>query len=436
MIARLGRPRKKRQSEDRRWGTTMVNAPRPIAVAVTNRIRHLRVAVVHDWLTVYGGAERVLEHILAVLPQADLFSLVDFVPPDQRGFLAGKPVRTSFIQRLPFARRHYRHYLPLMPLAVEQFDLSGYDLVVSSSYAVAKGVITGPDQVHVSYVHSPVRFAWDLQHQYLAQAGLTRGLRTLLVRGLLHKLRMWDLRTANSVDHFVANSDFIARRVWKVYRRPAQVIHPPVDLRPFRVGRARDGCYVTMSRLVPYKRVDLLVEAFARLPDARLVVIGDGPELERLRRMAPPNVELPGFLPAGRARDHLERARAFLFAAEEDFGIAMVEAQACGAPVIAYAKGGAAEIVRDLDQPRATGLHFHEQSVAAVVAAVERFEDEGGRVSPDDCRRNAERFGHARFRAEFAEALACQVEERFPVAASRGPARAAAVLVGLPTPVA
>ena len=372
---------------------------------VQDDVRRLRVAIVHDWLTVYGGAERVLEHMLAVMPQADVFTLVDFVPDDQRGFLGGRKPRTSFIQRLPFARKHYRHYLPLMPLAIEQFDLSGYDLVVSSSYAVAKGVITGPDQLHVSYVHSPVRFAWDLQHQYLRQSGMAHGMASWAVRALLHQLRLWDTRTANGVDHFLANSQFIARRVWKVYRRAAEVIYPPVDIGDFRLVEGKGGTYVTVSRLVPYKRVELLVEAFARLPDRHLTIIGAGPELERLRRVAPSNVELTGFLPDAEVRRRLERARAFLFAAEEDFGIVMVEAQACGTPVIAYGKGGACEVVRDLDRPGATGVLFAEQTADSIVDAIARFEDATDQIEPLACRRNAERFGHARFCSELVSVI-------------------------------
>lgn len=398
----------------------------------------LKVAVVHDWLTVYGGAERVLEQILALLPHAELFSLIDFVPADQRAFLGGRKVQTSFLQRLPLARQLYRHFLPLMPLAIEQFDLSRFDLVISSSYAVAKGVITGPDQLHVAYVHSPVRFAWDLQHQYLRQSNMTRGPATWLARAILHRLRLWDTRTANGVDHFVANSSFIARRIWKVYRRPAQVIYPPVDLGRFRLVHQKHDHYVTVSRLVPYKRVDLLIEAFTRTPWRRLTVIGCGPELDKLRQTVPPNVEITGFLPADGVRDRVERARAFIFAAEEDFGIVMVEAQASGTPVIAYGKGGAPEVVRDLDDPQPTGVLFEEQTVESLLDAIERFEATGHRINPADCRRNAERFGHARFCSEFANAIAEQLQERPPRPRSVGAQRrtgAAAGYAGITTAV-
>ena len=382
------------------------------ATLSANEFAGLRVAVVHDWLTVYGGAERVLKYILTLFPQAELFSMVDFLPTNDRSFLEGRKVETSFIQLLPGARRYYRQYLPLMPVAVEQFDLSRFDLIISSSYAVAKGVITGPDQLHVSYVHSPIRFAWDLQHQYLKQAGMERGVKAAIARAILHRLRLWDGRTGNGVDHFIANSEFIARRIWKVYRRSAQVIYPPVDIRGFRLAQDKGEAYVTVSRLVPYKRVDLLVEAFARMPNRRLVVVGTGPDFAKLQRNAPANVKFAGFLPSSNVRAVIERARAFVFAAEEDFGIVLVEAQACGTPVIAYGKGGAAEIVRDLDDAEPTGILFDEQTPESVIAAIERFEHHSYRITPVECRRNAERFGHARFCAEFAEAVAAQLAER------------------------
>jgi len=361
----------------------------------------VKTAIVHDWLVTYAGAERVLEQMLQVLPDAELHSLIDFVPPADRGFLGGRPVRTSFLQRLPGARTRYRSYLPLMPLAIEQFDLSAYDLVVSSSYAVAKGVLTGPDQLHVCMCYSPMRYAWDLQHQYLRETGLARGLRSGLARALLHYVRNWDGRTAQGVDEFIAISQFVGRRIRKVYRRDSVVIYPPVDVEAFTPGAQREDYYVTASRLVPYKRVDLLVEAFAGMPDRRLVVIGDGPELGRIRSKARSNVTLTGAQPVSALRDYLQRARAFVFAAEEDFGIAPLEAQACGTPVLAYAKGGAVETIRGLEYPEPTGVFFQEQSVPAIHEAVARFEAEEHRISAAACRQNALRFGAERFRREF-----------------------------------
>ena len=364
-----------------------------------------RIALIHDWLSVYTGSERVVEQILHLFPQADLFSLVDFVPPEQRAFLQGKSVNTSFIQRLPFARRKFRAYLPLMPLAVEQFDLSAYDLIISSSHAVAKGVITGPDQLHVSYIHSPIRYAWDMQPQYLRESNLERGLRSAVVRSILHYLRLWDLRTVNSVDAFAANSRFIARRIRKLYRREAAVIYPPVDVDRFALCPEKEDYYLTVSRLVQYKRVDLIVQAFAQLPDRRLVVIGDGDDLEKVRAQATPNVTLLGYQPSEVMAGYMQRARAFLFAAQEDFGIVPVEAQACGTPVIAYGRGGALETVCDGASPHPTGLFFHEQSADAIAAAVQQFEAQDG-IRPEDCRQNAERFSTERFRREFADFVA------------------------------
>ena len=366
----------------------------------------MRVAVVHDWLSTYTGAERVLEQILRVFPDADLFAVFDVMPASERGFLAGRAVRTSPLQRAPLLHRWYRHYLPLMPLAVEQLDVSGYDLVLSSSWAVAKGVLTGPDQLHVCYCHTPVRYAWELQHEYLRAAGLTRGLRGAAVRYLLHRLRIWDVRTHPGVDSFVANSGYVARRIRKTYRRDAVVIHPPVDVAGFTPGGERDDYYLTMSRLVPYKRIDLIVEAFAAMPARRLVVIGDGPDRRKLERLAPANVTLLGHVPEEALRERLRRARAFVFAADEDFGIAPVEAQACGTPVIALGRGGALETVRGLDDPAPTGVLYAEQSADGVRGAVELFERSEGAITAAACRENALRFGPERFRRELTEHVA------------------------------
>jgi len=334
----------------------------------------------------------VLQEILALYPQADVFALVDFLPANQRGFLDGRRITTSSIQRLPFARRRFRWYLPLMPFAVEQFDLSAYDLIISSSHAVAKGVISRPHQPHISYVHSPMRYAWDLERDYLGPAKW----RSLPARLLMHYLRMWDTRTANGVDHFVANSAFIAQRIRKVYRRAAEVIHPPVDVDRFSVVADKEDFYVTLSRLVPYKRVDLLLDAFARTPQRRLIIVGDGPQFTTLKARAPANVSLLGRVSDDTRRNYLEHAKAFVFAGEEDFGIALVEAQACGTPVIALARGGAIEIVI----PGETGLLFDEQTPESLIAALDCFE-RMPKLEPLLIGKNARRFEAARFRREF-----------------------------------
>ena len=334
----------------------------------------MKVAIIHDWLVTYAGAERVLEQMLHLYPDADLFSVVDFLPEGERDFIQNKRVQTTFIQHLPLAEKRFRQFLPLMPLAIEQFDLSAYDLVLSSSHAVAKGVITGPDQLHISYVHSPMRYAWDLQHQYLKEANLERGAKGWATRYMLHRVRRWDAQTANGVDYFVANSNFIARRIWKVYRREAEVIYPPVDTDSFTLHEPKEEVYFTASRQVPNKRVDLIVEAFSQMPDKKLVVIGDGPEAPKIRAKAGANVELMGYQPFEVLKEQMQRAKAFVFASVEDLGIIPIEAQACGTPVIAYAKGGVLETVRGLDSETPTGVFYESQTPSSLIDAVKRFE--------------------------------------------------------------
>lgn len=361
--------------------------PRPSAGAP-------KIAVVHDFLYTYAGAERVLEQILNVYPEADLFSLFDFLPEGERQFIQNKPVKTSFIHRMPFARNNHRKYLPLMPLAIEQLDLSAYDIVISSSYVAAKGVITKPDQLHICYCHSPVRYAWDLQGQYLSQANLLTGLKSFFARAVLHYMRNWDVRSATGVDQFITNSDFVGRRVQKVYRRESKTIYPPVDVDAFALQTKKEDFYLTVSRLVPYKKIDLIVDAFAKMPDRRLIVVGGGPDFDKIKAKATPNVKVMGHQSFENLKAYMQRARAFVFAAEEDFGIVPVEAQACGTPVIAYGRGGVLESVI----PGRTGIFFHEQTPDHIVDAINRFESM--QWDPHVMRQNAMRFAAKRFRAE------------------------------------
>lgn len=364
-------------------------------------MNELKIAIVHEWFVDYSGSERVVEQMLNVFPHADLFAVVEFLPGNLKWFIKNKPVKTTFIQKLPKARTKYRNYLPLMPLAVEQFNLSGYDLVISSSHAVAKGVLTGPDQLHLCMCYSPIRYAWDLQHQYLYESGLDKGVKGWLARWMLHKIRLWDCRTANGVDGFIAISHFIKRRIWKIYRREAEVIYPPVDVESFLLNEAKEDFYLTASRMVPYKKIDLIVEAFSQMPDKKLVVIGDGPDFEKVKAKAKGNVTLVGYQPFDVLKDYMQRSKAFVFAAEEDFGIAPLEAQACGTPVIAYGKGGALETIRGLNSENPTGIFFNEQSIEAIIKSVETFEEVRDKIRPQDCRENALRFSPERFREEF-----------------------------------
>ena len=360
----------------------------------------MKVAIVCDWLVTYAGAEKVLEQMLNAFPDADLFALVDFIEPGKRGFIKDKKVITTLIQNLPKAKTKYRNYLPLMPLAIEQLDVTQYDVVISSSHCVAKGVITSPNQIHISYVHSPIRYAWDLQHQYLKEAGLTKGVKSWVAKAILHYMRMWDYRTSNNVDYFIANSKFIAKRIWKCYRREADVIYPPVDVDAFELCEHKEDFYLTASRMVPYKKMDLIVEAFSKMPDKKLIVIGDGPDFEKIKAKARENVTLMGYQPFEVLKNHMQRAKAFVFAAEEDFGITPVEAQACGSPVIAFGKGGALETIVGLDKENPTGMFFKEQTVESICEAVSQFDEQQRVFLPKNCRENAERFSTERFLEE------------------------------------
>lgn len=359
-----------------------------------------KTALVADWLVTYAGAERVMTEILKVFPKSDLFAVIDFLSDESRQHFLGKHAQTTFIQKFPKAETKYRNYLPFMPLAIEQLDVSAYDVILSSSHAVAKGVLTGPDQLHISYVHSPIRYAWDLQHQYLRELGLTKGIKAIIVRWLLHKIRMWDYRTANGVDHFVANSKFIARRIHKVYGRDADVIYPPVDTDRFTLRENKDDFYFTASRMVPYKKIDLIVEAFSHMPNKKLVVIGDGPDMQKIKSKATSNIEILGYQPNSVMQDHMQRAKAFVFAAEEDFGITPVESQACGTPVIAFGKGGALETINSIHSANPTGAFFDKQEVSSVITAIEDFERNCDLFLPVNCRNQALKFSNQRFHTE------------------------------------
>jgi glycosyltransferase involved in cell wall biosynthesis len=359
----------------------------------SSSLRNLRVAIVHDWLTTFSGSEKVVEQMLALFPKADLFSLVDHLPSGDRGFLGGRKVKTSFLQTIPFSAKLFRKLLWLLPFAIESFDLSDYDLILSSSHAVAKGVLTGPDQLHVCYCHSPIRYAWDLQHDYLRQAGLTHGLMAIYARATLHYLRLWDLRTSHGVDHFLANSSFIGRRIQKVYRRDSVVLFPPVDTDRFALQTQKSDYYLTASRLVPYKRVDLIVEAFARTPNRRLLVVGDGSEMANCKKRAKANIEFLGYQDDASLYTLMSQARAFVFAAQEDFGITVVEAQACGTPVICLQRGGVLDSVIDGE----TGIFFEDQTCESLMDAVDRFEGLPEPLNPLVIRAQAEQFSIKHF---------------------------------------
>ena len=331
----------------------------------------LKTAIVHEWFTSYAGSERCVESFTNIWNDADIFVLFNFMNEDDlRKIVKDKIPHTSFLQSWSKVKKNYRNFLPFFPFAVEQFDLSKYDLIISSSHAVAKGVLTNSNQLHISYCHTPIRYAWDLYHQYLAESNLIKGLKATLAKSILHYLRMWDSSAANRVDYFIANSNYIAKRIKKIYRRDSTVIYPPVDTNKFPLCSTKDNYYLTASRFVPYKRIDLIVEAFSQLKDKHLVVIGEGPDELKIKAKASHNIEFIGFQTDAKLKEYMQKAKAFIFAAEEDFGIMNVESLSCGTPVIAYNKGGSAETVLD----EQTGILFNEQSPKSIMEAVIRFE--------------------------------------------------------------
>lgn len=362
--------------------------------------KKIDVGIVADWFVTYAGSEKVVSDFIKIFPDSKLYSIVDFLSNENKKYFMDKKIETTFVQHLPKAKKQYQKYLPLMPFAVEQLDVTKHEVVLSSSHAVSKGVITGPDQLHISYIHSPIRYAWDLQHQYLRESGFDKGVKGFLAKWFLHKIRLWDVRTSNGVDHFIANSHFISRRIKKVYGRSSDVIYPPVDVESFNLMEDKDNYYLTASRLVPYKRVDLIVEAFGHMPEKKLLVIGDGPEMEKIKAKAKANVVILGYQSNEAMIEYMQRAKAFVFAAEEDFGITPVEAQSCGTPVIAFGKGGALETVRPYGVSNPTGVFFYNQTVTDIISAVETFEQKIDSFLPVNCRDNTLRFSSERFQLE------------------------------------
>lgn len=359
-----------------------------------------KVAVVHDWFNCIAGSEKVVKEIMHCFPEADVFSLVDHLTVEEKQSLGiNGNVTTSFINRLPFQKR-FRNYLPLMPMAIEQFDLRPYDVVISSSHAFAKGCLTSSEQLHLTYVHTPIRYAWDMYHEYLEQQNLNRGLKAKIIKSALHYIRMWDRSTADRPDVYMANSGYVANRIRKTYNREAHVVYPPCDVHKMQVESNKDNFFLAAGRLVPYKRFDLVVDAMNRLPNEKLVLIGDGPEMDKIKSKAGPNVELMGYQPDDVMHDHMRRAKGFVFGAVEDFGIMPVEAQACGTPVVGINRGGVAETVVH----GKTGVLFNEQTPESVAEAMQTLADmPTGFFDADEIRAHAETFGRDVFRRRLVE---------------------------------
>lgn len=368
----------------------------------------LKYALVHEWLTplATGGSELVVQEILKHV-EADLYALIDFESVNPQSYLYQRSIQTTFLQKFPQARQGIQKYLPLLPLAIEQLDVNQYDVILSSSHAVAKGVLTNPHQLHICYCHTPMRYAWDLTFDYLRGDRKGKGIQGLIARYILHRLREWDVISANRVDYFIANSKHTAKRIWRCYRRPAKVIYPPVALDKFDFQPEKADFYLTISRLVSYKQICLIVKAFNQLKKP-LVIIGSGSQLSEIRQLAEPHVQVLGWQPQDIVQQYITRAKAFVYAACEDFGIALVEAQACGTPVIAYGKGGALETVKDIRQcpEDGTGLLFEAQQPEALIAAVNSFEQLQSQIEPEHCRQQAKKFSPVIFQQTYLQYIA------------------------------
>lgn len=372
-------------------------------------LKHImKVAIVQEWLVTVGGSDKVVKAILDVFPDADIYTLVAKKEVCDELGIPWEKVHTSFIQKMPLGTKKHRAYLPLFPFAIEQFDLRGYDVVISSSHCVAKGVLTKADQLHICYCHSPIRYCWDMYNEYLEESHLDKGFKSWLVRLMLHPIRQFDAIAGNRVDYYISNSDYVGQRIRKTYRRKATTIHPNIDISNFELCNDKQEYYLASSRLVAYKKIDTIIEAFNQMPEKKLVVIGGGPNLETYRKLAKDNVTVMGYQPFDVLKDKMQHAKAFVFAADEDFGMIPIEAQSCGTPVIAYGHGGSLETVNG----GKTGLFFNEQTPEAIVEAVNRFEAMGSQpFAPADCRQWAEGFSEERFKREIKEFVEEKYEE-------------------------
>ena len=357
----------------------------------------MKVAVIHDWLVSYSGAEKVLDQILNIYKDSDVYCLVDFLPDNERSFLKKKRIRTSFIQNLPKAKTYFRRYFPLFRYAIEQVDLRGYDLIISSSHCVAKSISTTPNQLHICYCHSPARYAWDMQLQYISSF-TSNTIERHVLSYLLYRFRKWDFSTSSTVNYFVSNSNYIKDRIRRSYGRESVTIYPNVSVDDFEFCEEKGDYFVTCSRLVSYKRVDLIVKSFSQMTDKQLIVVGGGPDFKKLQSIKTDNVVLMGRQPFLTLKNKIMNARAFVYAAEEDFGIAPVEAMACGTPVIAYGKGGLLETVVD----KKTGVFFYEQTASAISNAVQEFE-KTQLLPAAQIREHALKFSSERFEREFSQ---------------------------------
>lgn len=350
----------------------------------------MKIALVHDYMMQYGGAERVLEAFCEVWPDAPIYTMV-YDEKLTNGVFKEKKIHTSFLQKIPFVSSHHRAYPLLMPMAIESFDLSDFDIVLSDSHSYAKGIVTGPDTLHVTYCHTPMRYAWDDCHRHMREFEYSKLTKCFLPFGMSY-LRLWDKISANRPDRYIANSDFVASRIKKYYQIDAQVLHPPVNMENFQISGKTEDYYLMVGRALPYKRFDIVVEAFNCL-GIPLKIIGKGPEMKKLKKIAGPNIEFLGYLDDKTTSEYYSKCRALIFPSEEDFGITPLEAMASGRPVIAYRGGGALETVI----PQKTGIFFNRQTPEEIAETIRNFRPEF--FSPQEIRSRAEKFDKKTFKA-------------------------------------
>ncbi len=364
----------------------------------------MKIALIHDWVIHPGGAEKVLKELLFLLQkhEVEIFTVLDFLNEDDRSYyLNGKQTNTSFLQNYPRIKKNYRYYLPFFPRAIQRFDLKDYDVIISSSHSVAKGVKKREGQIHICYCHTPMRYLWDQRKEYMDDYRLNFGLRKVVIDKILNRIKRWDLKTSEKVDHFISNSKNIQNRIKNCYNRDSEVIYPPVDNVFYNNINAVRTHYVTASRMVPYKKMCLIVEAFSNLPDHKLVVIGDGPDYNKISTQAASNIEIIRYDSNQLLRHYLKRAKGFVFASNEDFGITPVEAMACGTPVIAYGKGGILETVIE----NKTGMFYQHQGVKSIIDAIYKFESMIDQIKAEDCVEQAKKFSVPVFRSRISQYL-------------------------------
>lgn len=355
----------------------------------------MKTAIVHDWLVNIGGAENTLKEMIDIYKDADIYTLIDFLK--DRSIVHNKSIKTSFLQKIPLIRQKYRNFLALFPKAIQSFDLSSYDVIISSSHCVAKSIKKHKNQIHISYIYTPVRYAWDLREDYLKDTNLDKGIKKIIANLILDYIKDFDVRTLSSIDYPIAISYHVKDRIKRIYNLDASVIYPPVDTDFFELFEKKENYYLVASRMVPYKKIPLIVEAFNHTPDKKLLVIGNGPELNRVKSIAKKNIEILGYQDKNTLKYYMQRAKAFIFGALEDFGIAPIEAQSTGTPVIAYKKGGVCETIIE----GRTGVFFENQSVEDIIKATKDLDKIYDNLNPKEIRQNALRFSKIKFKEEF-----------------------------------